>query len=101
MSDETPKKNFNFLFAGLTISAVFSVVKLLGYLPLSWLIVLTPAAAVVIFSLIAGMIYAAVTVANEKLREDIRKDIEEALDQNTNITFESILNAHKAMEEDE
>lgn len=99
MSDEKPKKSFSFLFGGITISAIFAIVKLLGYLPISWLVVFSPAAAVIALSLIAGMIYAAVTVASEKLREDIKKDIEEALDKNTNITFEAITDAQQAIEE--
>lgn len=78
------------ILALFTVTGIVSLSKILGFLTLSWSWILYPPAAIIGFVFYIGTHVALLNIFKEKIKEDIRKEIVLALDDNTASTITSI-----------
>lgn len=88
MSEENKTNPIIATFLGLTaLTGVFAGAKLLGFLGLSWVVLLIPLAVFSVFFTLVGVIYAACMAAFYSIEKKIKTQIEEALSHNTELTI--------------
>jgi hypothetical protein len=88
MTDENLKNPVLNLFLGATaLTSIFSIAKFFGFLSVSWLAVFSPLLLFCGLFLIIGVIYTSCIAAFSQIREKIKEDLREALEENTEVTI--------------
>lgn len=106
MSEKVSKNFFNdpvlkLILSIFTITSILSLSKILGFLALSWSWILYPPFIIIGFIFYVGIHAALLNIFKEKIKEEIKENIIEALEDNTTQTITSInLALRKANDDD-